>query len=233
MKKMNCIGYLGLCTVALLLTTGWRFSAASDALDATALLDRFRTVDWNKREVGQNKDLSDSVWKVRIEVENALIALGEPAVPTLIEACGDSNQHVRLLAAYVLGCLNDRSAVPALMRIVEGDTYAPARLAAVEALGRLGAKEALSAIQAATKDPSSHVRDAAKWALPRVQKGEGVGNALRELAMSTFDKSKVAAAAVGKPAPDFALTDDAGETVRLSDFQGKKHLVIVFLLADW
>ena len=228
MKRLNCIGYLGLCTFALLLTTGGRFSAASDALDATALLDRFRAVDWNKREVGQNK-----AWKVRIEVENALIALGKPAVPTLIEACRDSNQHVRLLAAYVLGCLNDRSAVPALMRIVESDTYAPARLAAVEALGRLGAKEALSSVQAAIEDKSSYVRDAAEWALPRVQKGKGVGDVLRELAMSTFDQSKISAAVVGKPAPDFALTDDTGETVLLSNFRGKKHVVIVFLLADW
>ena len=207
--------------------------AASETLDAFKLLDRFRTVDWNKREVGQDKNLSDSAWKVRIEVENSLIALGKAAVPTMIEACGDSNQHVRLLAAYVLGYLNDRSAVPALMGIVKGDEYAPARLAAIEALGRLGAKEAIKVVQAATKDQSTHVRSAAKWALPRVQKGEGVGDALRKLAMSTFDQSKIATAVVGKPAPDFTLTDDAGEMVRLSDFRGKKHVVIVFLLADW
>jgi len=206
---------------------------ASDALSVTALLDRFRAVDWNKRQVGQNKDLSDAAWKVRIEVENALIALGKPAVPTLIEACSDSNQHVRLLAAYVLGCLNDRTAVPALMGIVENDEYAPARLAAVEALGRLGAREAVKVVQAATKDQSNYVRNAAKWALPRVQEGKGVGNALRELAISTFDKSKIATAVVGNPAPDFALMDDTGKTVRLSDFRGKKHVVIVFLLADW
>lgn len=233
MKRSNCIGCLSLCTVALFLVTGGRSSAASDALDATALLDRFRTVDWNKREVGQNKDLSDDAWKVRIEVENALIALGKPVVPTLIEACRDSNQHARLLAAYVLGCLGDPSAIPALMRIVENDSYAPARLAAVEALGRLGAKEALGVVRAETKDKSSYVRNAAEWALPRVQKGEGVGDALRKLAMSTFDQSKIATAVVGKPVPDFALTDDSGETVRLSDFRGKKDVVIVFLLADW
>jgi hypothetical protein len=196
-------------------------------------LDRFRDVDWSKREVGKNKDLSDSVWKLRIEVENELIALGKAAVPTLIEACRDSNQHVRLLAAYVLGYLNDRSAAIALMRIVDSDSYAPARVMAVEALGRLGAKEALSVVQAAAKDPNPNVRNAAEWALPRVQKGEGVGDALRKLAVSTFDQSMVATAVVGKTAPDFSLTDDSGETVRLSDFRGKKHVAIIFLLADW
>lgn len=221
---------LGMVTL-LLITVG--FTVVSNASDAKLLLDRFRSIDWSQREVGQNKNLADDAWKVRIEVEHELIALGPPAVPKLIEACSDSNQHVRLLAAYVLGCLNDGSAIPALMRIVSSDSYAPARLAAVEALGRLGAKEALSVVQAATEDKSSYVRNAAAWALPRVMKGEGVGDALQKIAKSNFDKSQIATAVVGKAAPDFSLMADTGETVRLSDFRGKKPVVLVFMLADW
>jgi peroxiredoxin len=30
------------------------------------------------------------------------------------------------------------------------------------------------------------------------------------------------------PAPDFEMTDSQGKTVRLSDFKGKKHVVLVF-----
>ena len=30
------------------------------------------------------------------------------------------------------------------------------------------------------------------------------------------------------PAPDFALQDFKGETVRLSDFRGKAHILLVF-----
>ncbi len=33
---------------------------------------------------------------------------------------------------------------------------------------------------------------------------------------------------VGDPAPDFALTDTDGQTVRLSDFRGKKNVVLAF-----
>jgi cytochrome oxidase Cu insertion factor (SCO1/SenC/PrrC family) len=32
----------------------------------------------------------------------------------------------------------------------------------------------------------------------------------------------------GDPAPDFALTDTTGKTVRLSDFRGKKNVVLAF-----
>ena len=33
---------------------------------------------------------------------------------------------------------------------------------------------------------------------------------------------------VGILAPDFTLTDTQGESVSLSDFQGQKHVVLVF-----
>jgi len=33
---------------------------------------------------------------------------------------------------------------------------------------------------------------------------------------------------VGDPAPDFALTDTRGQTVRLGDFRGRKNVVLAF-----
>ena len=33
---------------------------------------------------------------------------------------------------------------------------------------------------------------------------------------------------VGQPAPEFALTDTAGKPVKLSDFKGKKNVVLAF-----
>ena len=39
--------------------------------------------------------------------------------------------------------------------------------------------------------------------------------------------------AVGQPAPDFALKDQNQQEVKLSDFKGKKNVVLVFYPLDW
>lgn len=41
----------------------------------------------------------------------------------------------------------------------------------------------------------------------------------------------VPAVEVGEPAPDFLLHSTVGETVRLSDYQGKKNIMLFFFLA--
>jgi peroxiredoxin len=37
---------------------------------------------------------------------------------------------------------------------------------------------------------------------------------------------------VGKPAPDFSLTDASGQTYRLSEFRGKKTVILTFVIQD-
>src|SRR5271167_4179428 len=41
------------------------------------------------------------------------------------------------------------------------------------------------------------------------------------------------AISVGAPAPDFVLKDQNQKEVKLSDFRGKKNVVIVFYPLDW
>lgn len=41
------------------------------------------------------------------------------------------------------------------------------------------------------------------------------------------------AAEVGKPAPEISLPDQDGKTVNLSDFKGKRHVLLIFVRGDW
>jgi len=48
------------------------------------------------------------------------------------------------------------------------------------------------------------------------------------LAPTDLDRVKV-----GQPAPDFTLTEMNGKQVSLSDFRGKKNVVLVFYRGHW
>jgi cytochrome oxidase Cu insertion factor (SCO1/SenC/PrrC family) len=60
---------------------------------------------------------------------------------------------------------------------------------------------------------------------------------LAVLSLATFttlhaDQADKAVAA-GEEAPDFELTNQAGETIKLSDFRSKKNVVLAFTRAHW
>jgi len=39
--------------------------------------------------------------------------------------------------------------------------------------------------------------------------------------------------AVGDRAPDFELKDHLGRTIRLADFRGRRHVLLLFYPLDW
>ena len=52
-------------------------------------------------------------------------------------------------------------------------------------------------------------------------------------ALADYDLSNVDSERVGELAPDFTLTDFTGKTYRLSQFRGKKAVVLRFILYDY
>ena len=85
----------------------------------------------------------------------------------------DASYKVRVQAALVLGKLNDRRAVPALMQALH-DENETVRGVAATSLGRIGDRSAANALQvSATSDASEFVRSQARKALELVAGGGG------------------------------------------------------------
>jgi hypothetical protein len=84
-------------------------------------------------------------------VRAAVVELGTPAVPPLIQALGDEDIDVRRAACRALGEIGDRQAVPPLIQALR-DWSSYVRVAACEALGQIGDPQALPHLIQALED---------------------------------------------------------------------------------
>jgi hypothetical protein len=89
---------------------------------------------------------------------------------------------------------------------------------------------AVPVLEAAAKKGSPWSDSTRAFAAKVLQLAQGPA-ALRN-AIAEYDLPKMDIARVGKPAPDFALPDAGGELCRLSQFRGKKVVVLAFVVAD-
>ena len=72
----------------------------------------------------------------------------EGTAPNMIEALKDDDPWVRYFAAKALGRLNDPRSIDALVEVVENEPLNHVRIAALEALGKLGGNKAAHVIGA-------------------------------------------------------------------------------------
>jgi hypothetical protein len=93
-------------------------------------------------------DLARDVPLVRVSARESLVAIGGPAVPTLIETLGDPNRRVRWEAAKALSQIGDPAAAEALVRALEDELFGVRWLAAegLIAMGRGGVQPLLQAL---------------------------------------------------------------------------------------
>lgn len=197
------------------------------------LLTRFGAIDWNLRAAMFKKpSRDDDAWKVRLEAEGVL-ANTPSALPLVLSSLTDTNRHVRALAAYVLGVRAERSATAPLRSLLLSEKDPTTRLYAVEALGRIGGKEAEETLTATKSlETNPNVRYGIDQAQLRLKLPPTTGNALM-MATRAFDLKKLATAVVGMPAPDFTLESDTGMPIHLAPFRGKNSVILLFQLADW
>mgnify|MGYP001604879904 CR=1 FL=1 len=195
---------------------------------AKQILDDFRR-EW-QAQPGYMRAMDDRGWKARTVALCELVKIGKGAVPVLAEALDNKDAEVRAFAAQALGFLADASVSKKMDLLLGQDSDPITRLYAADALGMGGGlKPADLYTKAEKEDANKDVRSHVRFALER--NGERLPPSVQKLFVD-FDQRKIDTARLGEPAPDFELTDALDITYRLSDFRGKKAVVLVFIYGD-
>jgi HEAT repeat protein len=154
MKKRTIVSVI-LSLIFVLAITGAAFSA--DKPDA------------KNGEISKlTADLISQDDAVRQKAIKELIKTGKPAVPALLKSLKESEIYYgRSGAAFVLGEIGDKSAVPALIKAL-GDEYMEVKMKSAIALGKLGDKKAVDPIIAAMKEGNYDMKTAGVIALCKI-----------------------------------------------------------------
>jgi HEAT repeat protein len=207
---------------------GQRQGTGVAASSADEVVARFRR-EWTA-EKGHMRPLDDRGWKARMTALKGLIRPGPEAVAPLVRALDDENAELRVIAAQALGFVGDARVAKRLERALAEDKAPAARLYVADSLGMIGGLRSKPLFERiAAEDPNKDVQAHMRFALER--KGEALPQAVRE-DLSGFDLTRLDTAEIDKAAPDFALTDALGQSHRLSDFRGKKAVVLIFIYGD-
>ncbi|MDD5141859.1 HEAT repeat domain-containing protein [Methanoregula sp.] len=109
--------------------------------------------------------LENPLWRVREAAFDALVHMGEPAVPPLIEALGDSHEQVVTRAVLVLGALRAQDATEPLIALLE--TGREWITAIVWALGEIGNRRAITPLTRFLNSSNLQVASEAEAALKK------------------------------------------------------------------
>jgi HEAT repeat protein len=146
----------------------------------------------------------------------ALIDIGPPAVPALVELLGAESSQVRAIAAELLGRLGTASNGTALLEVLD-DPEPEVRVAAVRGLGRLGSRTTAAALPALLDDPVPYVRAAAATSIGQLGEVRLAGRLGEMACRDEFVAARAAAEALAQ------LDPLAAETVAVET--GSPHLV--------
>jgi HEAT repeat protein len=142
------------------------------------------------------------------QAASALVAIGTPAYDPLAKALSAPAWIARTNAAWALGALGNRSAVPLLSRSLHDDESAVRRKSAW-ALGALDGSEAVPALIEALKDTDAGVREQVAWALGAIgdrRAVDGLVGALTDSAPAVRKQAAWALGAIGDGRAVNALT---------------------------
>lgn len=229
--------FLATLTIASLITSS--VSRADDATpaDVKKALTEF-TSAWDDKlwEPAEGRlslymrPMQDAGWKKRMQALQTVVRQGSAASTELRTLLRNGSTVERLFAAQALGYCGQTEAQADLAHSVEHDAEAAVRLHAADSLGMLGGQAHAELLQRLEKsEKNNDVRRHIRYALER--NGQVIDPAVVKQ-LKDWPTNQLDTAALGKLAPDFELPSLSGEKVRLSDYRGKKSVVLVFVYGD-
>jgi HEAT repeat protein len=176
-------------------------------------------------------DKGDPGWKVRMESLVRLAKIGPAAGPTLVDGLKHESPVTREFAAQALVLFADSTMAPALEQAL-ADPKPGVRLYAIQALSMHGPLQRTKEHERILKE------DPAFWAVrtmmaAALERADKPNQAKMRKELASYDLSTMDSARIGEVAPDFTLTDFTGKPHRLSEFRGKKTVVLRFILFDY
>jgi hypothetical protein len=110
--------------------------------------------------------LENDQWQVRSAAYDALTQTGEPDLPALIEALGDSHRHLVGSVIIILGAIRAHESVDPLVRLMESEEDLAGY--AIWALGEIGDGRASTPLVKRLSDRNSAIQRAAEEALRKI-----------------------------------------------------------------
>ncbi|GIW91321.1 MAG: hypothetical protein KatS3mg109_1753 [Pirellulaceae bacterium] len=171
----------------------------------------------------------DQGWIARMWAFQALVKAGPASVPPLLERLNQGTVPERILAAQTLGYLGSAVPFDPLEQAVRREREPAVRLYLIDSLGLLGYANRVDWDSLMRTETNRDIRRHAMYAQQRGATPLDSGVVER---LTNWDWKSINSAAVGQPAPDFELPVLDGRPIRLSDFRGRKHVILVFLYGD-
>ena len=110
--------------------------------------------------------LENDQWQVRSEAYDALVRLGDQAVPALLEALGDIHRPLVGSVILILGAIRAPGSADSLIRLMESDEDLAGY--AIWALGEIGDARASTPLLKRLSDSRAAIRSAAEDALRKI-----------------------------------------------------------------
>lgn len=200
----------------------------------TYFSQNWKEVDWlHKNRLapdGYMRPDRDKGWQARMLALQGLVKHGKKSIPILLETLKHGETPQRVLAAQALCFLAPDVPRDALVEAAKNDDEKAVRLYAVDALGMKG--EAADKVDWENISEGQRNRDVRRHIeYAKERKNASIANTA-VATLANWNASKMNSAVVGKTAPDFELMSANGEKIKLSDYRGKKTVVLVFVYGD-